>query len=262
MYNKELNERSTEKLRQFCKDKKVIIVGNSVSLFANEYGDMIDSYDVVVRMGKGVPYPEFKKYLGSKTDCWMLSALRATSYKYFKNVRFKVLNITQLNLYQDTDKFGISKCFFEDDLQIYKDFFLIGNIEETKDLIKKAHIIDLNEKNRISQGAMCISYFLNKIATQKETHIIGFDFFESRVQYLMKGEVNEVSSFHMPIPLFKGPNSNPHTGLYSVENKDKEYIMDLANRGLVHFHEMENKEVPEQQAKMLLRKHRPGTELV
>lgn len=262
MFNRSLNERFTNKLREHCKDKKVLIVGNSVSLFANEYGDLIDSFDVVVRMGKGIPYNQFKKYLGSKTDCWMLSALRAASYKSFRHVRYKVLNITQINLYQDTDKFGISKCFFEEDFQLYRDFFLVGNIEETKELVRKAHIDDLNPKNRISQGALCTSYFLNKIGTQKETHIIGFDFFESRIQYLMKGEVNEVSSFHMPIPLFKGPNSNPHTGLYSVENKDKEYIMGLAKQGLVHFHEMENKDVPEELAKMLLRKLRPGTELI
>lgn len=262
MYNRKLNEIWTNRLRDFCAGKKVIIVGNSVSTFANEYGDLIDSFDVVVRMGKGVPYPEFKKYQGSKTDCWMLSALRAATYREFKSVKFKMLNITQLNLYQNTDKFGISKCFFEEDFQIYRDFFLLGNIHETKELIKKALIIELSERNRISQGAMCISYFLNKIATQTETHVVGFDFFESRVQYLMKGEINEVSSHHMPIPLFKGPNSNPHTGLYSVDNKDREYITHLVNNNQIHFHEMKIKELPEQQAKMLLRKHRPGTELV
>jgi len=69
MFNAELNDRSTEKLKRYCEGKKVLLVGNAASLFNHSYGDMIDQYDVVVRFGKGVPTEENRKYIGSKTDC-------------------------------------------------------------------------------------------------------------------------------------------------------------------------------------------------
>lgn len=262
MWNERLNEKFTNRLIGYCLNKKVLIVGNAVNLFANRYGDFIDSFDVVVRLGKGVPHPEFKEYLGSKTDVWIGSILRATSYRDFKTTPFKLINISQIPLYDD-DKTNIAipKIFYSKDFQIYNDYFLMGNTAITKSLIKKAYG-EVNVLNRISQGAMALSYFVNVIRSYKELHVIGFDFFEGKLTYKLDNEVNEVSSFHLPIPTFKGKNSNPHTGLYTDDNFDKVYIEKLIEQNKIVFHKMENTEPPPENIQLILSKYRPKATLV
>ena len=59
-------------------DKKVIIVGNSPSILSEEYGSLIDSYDIVIRLNKCTT-KGFEKYIGSKTDIW------ATTHQKYHN---------------------------------------------------------------------------------------------------------------------------------------------------------------------------------
>ena len=54
------------------KESKVIIIGNSPKVLENEYGSIIDSHDVVIRINKCV----IEDYIGSKIDIW------ATSHNY------------------------------------------------------------------------------------------------------------------------------------------------------------------------------------
>ena len=48
---------------------KVIIVGNSPSILLQEYGELIDSYDVVIRVNRCLT-TGFEKYIGKKIDIW------------------------------------------------------------------------------------------------------------------------------------------------------------------------------------------------
>jgi hypothetical protein len=239
MWNERLNDKFTNRLIGYCQNKRVLIVGNSVSLFSKPYGEFIDSFDVVVRLGKGYPWPEFKEHLGSKIDVWVLSILRANHYKDFKDAPYKVLNISQISVYdKEKTTTTVSKYFYEEDFQIYKDYFLMGDLKRTRQLIKSAYG-NIDVKQRASQGALTLAYFTNIIRSYKELHVIGFDFFEGKLQYELKGEVNEVSSFHLPVPSFKGSNSNPHAGLYVEGHPDKQYILRLRDEGKIHFHEMD-----------------------
>jgi hypothetical protein len=239
MWNKRLNDKFENRLIGYCQNKRVLIVGNSISLFNKPYGEFIDSFDVVVRMGKGYPWPEFKEHLGSKTDVWVLSILRANHYPDFKGTPFQVLNISQISVYDSKKSTTtISKHFYEEDFEIYKDYFVMGDIKKTRALIKTAYgTVDINQ--RASQGALTLAYFTNIIRSYKELHVIGFDFFEGKVQYEMNGEVNEVSSFHLPVPSLKGSNSNPHAGMLVEGHPDKRYIQRLRDQGKIIFHEME-----------------------
>lgn len=239
MWNKRLNDKFENRLIGYCQNKRVLIVGNSISLFNKPYGEFIDSFDVVVRMGKGYPWPEFKEHLGSKTDVWVLSILRANHYPDFKGTPFQVLNISQISVYDSKKSTTtISKHFYEEDFEIYKDYFVMGDIKKTRALIKTAYgTVDINQ--RASQGALTLAYFTNIIRHYKELHVIGFDFFEGKVQYEMNGEVNEVSSFHLPVPSLKGSNSNPHAGMLVEGHPDKRYIQRLRDQGKIIFHEME-----------------------
>ena len=239
MWNRRLNDKFENRLIGYCQNKRVLIVGNSISLFNKPYGEFIDSFDVVVRMGKGYPWPEFKEHLGSKTDVWVLSILRANHYPDFKGTPFQVLNISQISVYDSKKSTTtISKHFYEEEFEIYKDYFVMGDIKKTRALIKTAYgTVDINQ--RASQGALTLAYFTNIIRSYKELHVIGFDFFEGKVQYEMNGEVNEVSSFHLPVPSLKGSNSNPHAGMLVEGHPDKRYIQRLRDEGKIIFHEME-----------------------
>lgn len=259
MWNERLNEKFTNRLIGYCQDKRVLVVGNSISLFNEPRGDFIDSFDVVVRMGKGYPWPEFKAYLGSRTDVWMLSNLRANHYKDFVGTPYQVLNISQMSIYDNDKKTtSITKEFYEDDFQVYKDYFLMGNIRKTKALIKIAYgKVDI--KQRASQGALTLAYFTNVIKSYKELHIYGFDFFEGKIRYDIKGEINEVSSFHIPIPTNKGINSNPHAGMYVKGHPDKDYILRLKEQNKIIFHPMkplEQTEETKQKIQVLMDKYR------
>ena len=48
---------------------RVIIIGNSPSILLQEYGELIDSYDVVIRVNRCVT-KGFEKYIGKKIDIW------------------------------------------------------------------------------------------------------------------------------------------------------------------------------------------------
>jgi hypothetical protein len=239
MWNRRLNDKFENRLIGYCQNKRVLIVGNSISLFNKPYGEFIDSFDVVVRMGKGYPWPEFKEHLGGKTDVWVLSILRANHYPDFKGTPYQVLNISQISVYDSKKSTTtISKHFYEEDFEIYKDYFVMGDIKKTRALIKTAYgTVDINQ--RASQGALTLAYFTNIIRSYKELHVIGFDFFEGKVQYEMNGEVNEVSSFHLPVPSLKGSNSNPHAGMLVEGHPDKRYIQRLRDQGKIIFHGME-----------------------
>jgi len=239
MWNRRLNDKFENRLIGYCQNKRVLIVGNSISLFNKPYGEFIDSFDVVVRMGKGYPWPEFKEHLGGKTDVWVLSILRANHYPDFKGTPYQVLNISQISVYDSKKSTTtISKHFYEEEFEIYKDYFVMGDIKKTRALIKTAYgTVDINQ--RASQGALTLAYFTNIIRSYKELHVIGFDFFEGKVQYEMNGEVNEVSSFHLPVPSLKGSNSNPHAGMLVEGHPDKRYIQRLRDEGKIIFHEME-----------------------
>lgn len=270
MWNERLNEKFTNRLIGYCQNKRVVVVGNAISLFANKYGNFIDSFDVVVRMGKGVPRPEFREFLGVKTDVWVGSILRAHNYRDFQDAPFKVINITQIPLYDDNRaNVSIPKIFYSKDFQLYRDYFLIGNYDMTRSLIRHAYG-RVNKDERMSQGAMVLSYFTNIIKSYKELHVIGFDFFEGKLQYKLPGEneVNEVSSFHLPIPTTKGQNSNPHVGLYnpeayvSGESLDKKYIEKLITNKKIIFHKMENIKPPPENIELIVSKCRPKATLV
>ncbi len=253
MWNKRLNDKFENRLIGYCQNKRVLIVGNSISLFNKPYGEFIDSFDVVVRMGKGYPWPEFKEHLGSKTDVWVLSILRANHYPDFKGTPFQVLNISQISVYDSKrNTTTISKHFYEEEFEIYKDYFVMGDIKKTRALIKIAYgTVDINQ--RASQGALTLAYFTNIIRHYKELHVIGFDFFEGKVQYELNGEINEVSSFHLPVPSLKGSNSNPHAGMLVEGHPDKRYIQRLRDEGKIIFHEMEPlADTPELQDKVQL----------
>lgn len=73
-------------MKQWFEGKTVAVVGNAISLFDKDYGQEIDSHDVVVRMNKAAMLytrKEVSKSHGKKTDVWVF--WNAAEYKNFFN---------------------------------------------------------------------------------------------------------------------------------------------------------------------------------
>ena len=69
-------------LQRLTKDKRLILVGNSVEILQYQYGDYIESFDTIVRFGRGAPY-DYKTSLGSRTDIWVTGYLRVNARHFF-----------------------------------------------------------------------------------------------------------------------------------------------------------------------------------
>jgi hypothetical protein len=79
--------------------EKVIIVGNSPSILLQEYGELIDSYDVVIRVNKCVT-EGFEKYIGKKLDIW--ATTRTDNYgdyvpENYKDIKYLWLRTKKSN---------------------------------------------------------------------------------------------------------------------------------------------------------------------
>jgi len=84
-----------KKFTEYVRDKRVIIVGPASYLVGKCMGELIDSYDIVVRLNKSIPLPdELKKDVGTRTDilynCLHPDSVGEISYQRFKEVDFLV----------------------------------------------------------------------------------------------------------------------------------------------------------------------------
>lgn len=62
-------EKNRDSYRKFLKGKKVAIVGPAPSILNSNQADLLNSYDVIVRLNKALPVPEnLQKDVGSRTD--------------------------------------------------------------------------------------------------------------------------------------------------------------------------------------------------
>ena len=249
MYNHELNERWVDKLRKQLDGKRVLMVGNSTTMFSKKYGDMIDSADFVVRFGKGVPYAEYKDYLGHRTDLWFFGTARAGLYEKFQHVPFKLYTFAQLYLYkQDRDELAFHREMATGKMQVYRDFFIAGDAQET--LRANQEINGGGSDARISQGAQCIHYFANHIKTYRSIELVGFDFFgsgftynyDTNKKYIPKEQ--PTTSWHMPL-VSRAYDGNPH----SQNGNEERYIRSVPNLAV---HQMPPPDM-EQLAKVLHR---------
>ena len=173
---------------EFVKDKRVIIVGNSVEMMKYEYGDFIDSFDIVVHLGAAISRgTKFHKHLGSRTDIWATGTFRFGCYNdnpeefisgqfkdtliLFNRARTKLLNVDAIIPWEKQ----LPKV---PRMDMFCDVELIELLDEFKYLEGFGNGIR-GPKNgmRPSGGFLTILYFLRKVQTYKSLDIIGFDFF-------------------------------------------------------------------------------------
>jgi hypothetical protein len=222
VYNHELNEQWVEKLKKEVEGKKVLMVGNAASMFSKAYGKVIDKYDFIVRFGKGVPHPEFKAFLGTRTDLWFFGTSRAGMRDKFPDARYKLYTLSQIHLYKEKmGELAYHPDMAKGDFQVYRDFFLCGSANDVLECNRDINPDQVNA--RLSQGAQCIHWFDRKIGTYESIDLIGFDFFAQGFTYNYNTgkphipKVQPTTSWHCPLvsPQYE---ENPHNHNGNEEN--------------------------------------------
>lgn len=180
---------------EFFRDKRVLIVGNSVEMMTQNNAELIDSYDVVVRLGRGVKTtPEDEKAVGAKVDVWVTGYFRLKLLEE-QNIRAKLqdklvlLNGSRIDV---TD--GWTQRIIRD--YPYQHMFSESEILE---YYEKYGIINNSKKSfRLSAGMWTILFMVDRVKCYKSLDIIGFDFFKVSVDLPVPEGSVVPTSWHVP----------------------------------------------------------------
>ena len=206
-----------DKVLSVLEHKNIILVGNSIEIINYEKGEFIDSHDVVIRMGKGLPRPAHDKAIGKKIDIWAAGFLRAAQLvtrERLANVP-KLLYRIRINLSSDTD---VNKALdaemhtmFSDEelLKIYDEFGYVNNAV----------------LGRPSNGFITLLWLIKKAWVWDSLTLIGFDFFAKSAPFKV-GEAYP-NSWHLPR---NSVNEIPHN-----VPAEREYALEMARNGIIKW---------------------------
>ena len=204
-------------------DKNVILVGNSVEMLNYEHGEFIDSHDVVMRMGRGIPNPrgleDNTKAIGTKSDVWVTGFLRENTIKqpHIKKIPIILLNRTRMYMKSPREPYHLKDytTMFTDNqiLEIYDEFGFVDTNDKT------------NPKyGRPSNGFITLLYLTRK-CSYKSLTLIGFDFFAK--YYPIKVGKARPQSWHLP---HNKHIETPHHG-----DTERAFALDLVRDGLINW---------------------------
>jgi len=224
-----------ESIQEFVKDKRIILVGNSVEIMNHKLADIINSYDIVVRFGRAIEANKLQEEsIGTKVDIWVTGQFRAPCYiplkKEFKTGRFKN---TKILVNRCRGNFGLKSWILEEHLpkgmphtQMYTD-------QEIVDVMKSfgKNMLGLKEL-RPSAGFLTILWFINKVKTHKSLDLIGFDFFAKSVKERAmdnEGNISVADPHSWHLPCYMAP--------MGAHDKDMEqqYVSFLERKGLLKW---------------------------
>lgn len=192
-------------------NKSVVLVGNSVEMMQHNYGDFIDSHDIVVRLGRGHKTEGHEKSLGTKVDAWGTGFLREPLHR--------VPDLKNIPILLNRNRISISKPRKH---KMNKD--LVTEVFSDKELLAldKEYHFDRKNNERMSNGLVILLYFLKKETSWKEFTLIGFDGFTKSLSF--KVGLAKPYSWHMPANTVSW---HPHNGRKEIdiilsETKDME----------------------------------------
>ena len=206
-------------IEELVRDRRVILVGNSVEMMHYEYGDFIDSFDIVIHHGAAIARTKANyKSLGSRTDIWITGSFRFNTIKtlktdfydgqykdtmiLFNRVRTKLLNIEDQIIW-DNSLPQVPRIDMFNDIEIVQMLDELKYMEGFGDGYRgPAHGM------RPSAGFMSLLYFTKKVTTYKSLDIIGFDFFRKITETKRKPTSALPFSWYLPIREVGG--GHPH----------------------------------------------------
>lgn len=187
--------KTIEDIREFFRDKRVIIVGNSVEMMTQNNAELIDSYDIVIRLGRGIKTTKQDEIaVGKKVDVWISGLFRIKLLQ--EEAIQKKLNDKLILL--NGSRIDVTDGWLKKTIKEY-DYTPIFSDQEILQYYEKHGIINNSVKSfRLSAGMWTILFMLDKIKTQKSLDIIGFDFFKSLVDLPVNENSITPSSWHVP----------------------------------------------------------------
>ena len=223
-------------IRELVKNKSVIFVGNSVEIMKHRCADFIDGFDIVVRFGRAIEANATQQIcVGKKCDIWITGQFRAPCYnnlrEEFNSGKYKntyiLVNRSRGNLGLDSWKIedhlpeGMPQNFMYSDLELVSIMKKFG-----KDMLNP-------QEDRPSAGFISLLWFMDRVKTYKDLHIIGFDFFSKQTDILPKGKNGEISacqphSWHLPVYV---RDRSAHDS-----NMEKNYVINCVKKKLLHWY--------------------------
>lgn len=163
-------------LKEMFKYKTVSVVGNAESIFSYQFGNEIDSNEIVIRMNKG--YIRNTEAQGTRTSIWASSyPLKETEvYKFF----------TPDVCMWMTPKLAI--------MPEYSDGFLKNTFIHPEEIWNNLYI--RLDNTRPTTGLMVINFLINYTEAKSVT-LFGFDFFKTKTFYEPKLRKNTPHCFSL-----------------------------------------------------------------
>ena len=172
--------------------RDIIIVGNGEDVLKNKNGNLIDSFNTVVRLGRYVT-DGFEDYVGSKTDIistiyWKLNIDRLKTTKFILNVPLSY-----------RDSFNESEQYINKKYSSFKkNIIYINNKDDIKGL-KDMYTDILPPFNGIDSINFSLGYktfyFIKKLFPDRQVYATGFDFFKTAWYWDTKHNRND-SNMH------------------------------------------------------------------
>ena len=200
-------------------NKNLILVGNSVEILHYQHGKFIDSHDVVMRMGRGLPNPnsleDHSKSIGTKTDVWITGFLRAnmSQQNRVRKIPIKLLNRTRMHMTTPRE------------LEYDMDHTEMFSDKEILEIYEEFGYKDDSKEGRPSNGFITLLWLIKKAWVWKSLTLIGFDFFAK--YYPIDVGSSKPQSWHLPNNTAK---KTPHKGLI-----EREYALDLKRNGVINW---------------------------
>ena len=208
---------NAEAILELLKNKNIILVGNSVEVLNYQKGEFIDSHDVVIRMGRGLPLPRHYKMIGKRTDLWASGFLRAEQMikrPELKGVP-KLLNRTRINLNSPR---VLGNGLDEEFHTMWSDSELLALYDEFG-----------YENNAVlgrpSNGFIVLLWLIKKAWVWKSLTIIGFDFFAKKAPF--KVGAAYPNSWHLPRnTVDEIPHNVP---------AERDYALEMSRNGIIKW---------------------------
>lgn len=197
MKNKNIN------FKEYLRDKRIVLVGPSSTLLDNKDGNLIDSYDIVIRIKKAFPIdPKLYLYIGKRTD------VLATHLKVKQNNFVKKSDLSKIlnNIKWIYMPFAINidpfNKFYKNFRSVYNKFYKNYNGKK----ITNVHITPYsneymlhsnNMKTTPTTGAATMLDLLNY--DFKELYITGFTFRKNGYYKQYKSKLEDKTSWDRTI---------------------------------------------------------------
>jgi hypothetical protein len=183
---------------EYIKDKRIVLVGPSPSILTKKQGELIDSYDIVVRIKKAFPVPKgLQKHIGTKTN--ILCSHLKLNQNNFSN---KNLHKLQKRIDWIVSPFPMIKPFdrFHSSFMDFYNDFLYNNLKFKKKPIYTVWNLELYNKHANAMDTTpttAVAFILDLLQYEfKELYITGITFRLDGYYEQYKTKTEDKESFH------------------------------------------------------------------